>query len=118
MRRLVMLRAWEIKRANVDKKFGECLRLAWAEHKKNVKYDMIIPTKKQIGAIYAAFKKGFLTVSREKISEMYHIFDMHQSAVFNHEQDYVINDLALIGRCVNALFAQDYEYVSTVLSTL
>ena len=118
MKRLVMLRAWEIKRANKEMSFSECLKLAWHECKGNASYKMYVPTRKQIGVIYAAFKNGCLNISEKAINSMYNLYDRHFGSQRFGGTSYFENEVATLGRAVEACFAKDYRYVESILCTL
>lgn len=118
MRKQVMKRAWELKREDKRNLFSECLKVAWAEIKGLGKYSMMIPTRKQVGAIYAAFKKGLLNVGYDVISNMYTYLNAHERAEYMNEEDFFYNECAVIGQCVSAVFDGNYSFAERELNKL
>lgn len=114
----VMKRAWEIKKEDERNLFSECLKIAWVEIKGYLKYKMMIPTRKQVGVIYAAFKKGLVNVAKEVISDMYTCLNAHERAVDLNEEDFFYNHCAIIGQCVNAAFDGNYAFVERELEKI
>lgn len=119
----IMKKAHEIKAENKLNVWAECLKMAWNFAKTVTAFDLyeeeFLPTRKQIGVIYRAFKEEKITVDSERISEIYDQLKEFEINKMNYGFAYAQKNaggLLFISRAINAIFDKNYEAASIILA--
>ena len=119
----IMKKAHEIKAENKKNVWSECLKMAWSFAKTITALDIyeeeFLPTRKQIGVLYRAFKEGKLTVNSERISEIYNQLNEFETDKMNYGFAYAQKNaggLLFVSRAINAIFDKNYEAASIILA--
>lgn len=119
----IMKEAHEIKAENKMNVWSLCLRMAWEKAKTctalDIYEDCFLPTRKQIGVIYRAYKEGLLKVTDEIIKKVYKELDEFEIDKMNYGFRYAsanADGLRWISRAINAIFDKNYEAAAIILA--
>lgn len=119
----IMKKAHEIKAENKLNVWSECLKIAWNIAKVSTSLEMyedeFLPTRKQIGVIYRAFKEGKVRIGEDRISDIYNELDEFERNKMNCGFEYAkanAGGLKWISRAINAIFDRNYEAATIILA--
>ena len=119
----IMKKAHEIKSENKMNVWSECLKMAWETEKIARAYELyeeeFLPTRKQVGVIYRAFKEERLGIGADRISDIYNELKEFEDNKMNYGFKYAsanAGGLKMISRAINAIFHHDFKAATIILA--